>query len=111
MSYEDITGERFGDMKVLRLSEERCQNGQRLWEVECGCKRVFLAKKNDLRSGRRTCCPECSKDKQRKHPVIPNAPKFDALEDCRAYHKGKCIGLTEMLCRTKGECKFYKPRT
>lgn len=37
-----------------------------------------------------------------------------AKTDCVMFHydylrrKGCCTGLTEMMCETRGECKFYK---
>lgn len=28
----------------------------------------------------------------------------------RADHKERCIALTEMMCVTRGKCKFYRER-
>jgi len=41
---------------------------------------------------------------------MAHTPKFDCVM-CRYDYisgKGFCIGLTEMMCVTRGECKFYK---
>lgn len=30
------------------------------------------------------------------------------FRNCFAYGENECSALTEMLCKTKGKCRFYK---
>lgn len=132
MALIDISGQTFGKLQVVCISEHSASSGERLWVCECECGNICRARGGDLRSGLKTCCPECGQKrgaevrkmtmaanpkppKPPKPPEPPKPPKppkpvYEAKEDCRAYVDGRCAGLKEMFCKTRGKCKFYKSR-
>lgn len=100
----DITGETFGFLKVIEHSD-RFSSGARLWKCECTlCGGITYVKGYDLRRGTTKTCGrlECRAKLKKKNP-----PRVD----CNLYNeKDLCDGLIEMMCVTRGYCKFYKPR-
>lgn len=99
----DICGQTFGQLKVVCLSDEVSNGGERKWVCECSCGRTVHIRGWELRSGKRTCCSYCTSKK-------PRRPQHEPKTDCRAYAGDRCAGLLEMFCRTRGECKFYKSK-
>lgn len=112
----DICGQTFDQLHVVRLSDKATSCGERMWVCECSCGRIVHVRGWELRSGKRTCCRYCS-PKTPRGPRAPREPKkvksvgpHEPKTDCRAYAGDRCAGLKEMLCRTRGKCKFYKSR-
>ena len=121
----DLCEQDFGSLHVVCLSDKTTQSGERIWACECECGNITRARGNDLRSGVKTCCPDCARKRGTEARKItmaekpkepkPKAPKpvkpvYEPKEDCRAYMGDRCAGLKEMLCRTRGQCKFYKSK-
>lgn len=52
----DITGQKFGKLTVLRPLEERASNRQIVWECQCECGTIVTARGDYLRSGRAVTC-------------------------------------------------------
>lgn len=51
----DITGQRFGYLTVLRAMDER-QCGHVIWECQCDCGKLVYLRRGRLTSGRTTSC-------------------------------------------------------
>ena len=102
----DITGQTIGWLKVLKCTDERDGNS-RLWECRCNaCGGITYARAWDLRSGKKKSCG-CKGKRVKQSGEEEREPRYDCNllnEDCL------CDGLIEMLCVTRGYCKFYKPR-
>ncbi len=102
----DITGQTFGLLEVLKLSNKMYKN-HHLWECRCnacGCTTYEIG--YNLRSGKRKSCG-CAKGRAMLRGEELREPQYD----CALYNeKDYCDGLTEMMCVTRGYCKFYKPR-
>lgn len=113
----DMCGQTFGSLQVVCLSKNTSNSGERMWVCECECGKIVYVRGNDLRAGLRDCCPECARKRgiERRSETMAAKPKeskpvYEPKEDCRAYIGDRCAGLKEMFCKTKGECKFYKPK-
>ena len=99
----DLTGRQFESLTVLELSEQRDSAGARMWKCACCCGGVTYASSNKLLSGKKKSCG-CMQRRPRRSP-----PKTDCL--CyRDNSPDGCAGLIEMLCVTRGSCKFYKSK-
>lgn len=62
MPYKDITGEKYGRLKVIRRVEnDRFQNAQ--WECLCDCGNIVVATGHSLRSGHTKSCGCLQKEK------------------------------------------------
>ncbi len=58
----DLTGQRFGHLKVIEYSKRKtkgCQNTQ--WLCQCDCGNFLIVRSDNLRKGRTTQCSECRK--------------------------------------------------
>ena len=115
MKFIDMAGQTFGKLQVVCISDKIEEDGSRNWVCECSCGNIEVINGRALRRGSRTCCAECAPHRAgRKFGPINRTEVMTgphkARTDCRAYVDGRCAGLVEMLCRTKGECKFYKSR-
>lgn len=53
----DLSGQRFGKLRVLRLAESAPRN--RKWECVCDCGAVVIARADKLQSGVRRSCDPC----------------------------------------------------
>lgn len=100
----DITGQTFGLLEVLEYTRE-IYSGSRLWKCRCAaCGGETYARASDLRNGKKQTCGkiECKAKLKKK-----NLPRVD----CIMYGENDlCTGLIEMMCVTRGHCKFFKPR-
>jgi hypothetical protein len=56
MSLIDITGNRYGYLKVVRLSDKRDSCGVMLWECTCDCGKTIFVRGQSLKSGRTKSC-------------------------------------------------------
>lgn len=79
--------------------------------IEClRCGRTVYARGTDLRAGRKVACAVCSVTEAGERRRKPKELGYEPKIDCRAYLDGRCVGLNEMLCKTRGKCKFYKSK-
>lgn len=56
----DISGQRFGKITVLRPTERR-QSSNVVWECQCDCGRLVYSTGTNLRAGRTKSCGKCNK--------------------------------------------------
>lgn len=104
----DLQGKTFGKLTVLALSERRDPSGALMWRCQCSCGNIAYASANKLLSGKKKSCG-CG---ARAKPAPPK-PEYMAKTDCVCYRPdrtGGCVALTEKLCVTRGQCKFYKSK-
>lgn len=111
----NMTGQNFGRLTVVELSEERDQSGARMWKCRCSCGSITYASYSQLISGKKKSCGCLRKRYFPNEPIDPApAPRFPPFTDCVSYrpdiNKG-CTALKERLCEKKGECKFYKQKS
>lgn len=77
-------GSKIGELTLLRKTGEKVYNGYYVWECKCSCGNTcersthyFASKK------KRYCCPECSKETQRKavttHGLYTKYPRLTAI--------------------------------
>lgn len=52
----DLAGQKFGDLEVLRLSDQRGKNNTLLWECKCSCGEVIYVLGVSLRAGYYKSC-------------------------------------------------------
>ena len=99
----DLTSRQFDSLTVLALSERQDSAGARMWKCACRCGAITYASSNKLLSGKKKSCG-CMQRQSRRSP-----PKTDCV--CfRGDNPDGCAGLIEMLCVTRGRCKFYKSK-
>lgn len=55
----DLTGERFGNLTVVRMSKRRLSNNVQ-WICQCICGRFVIVRGDNLTSGRTGFCSVCS---------------------------------------------------
>ena len=106
MSKYDLTGQVFGKLTVVKLSGLVDKHRGRLWECRCDCGNVIYTSTTFLTHGKKKSCG-CMKKGQ------ISETRFRPFTDCVSYRpsiKKGCIALTERLCESKGECKFYKQK-
>lgn len=60
----DIAGQSFGDLTVMRLSNNKTKHGQILWECKCNCGNVVYVLGSSLRAGYYKSCG-CKRVKRR----------------------------------------------
>ena len=113
----DLTGQIFGRLTVIERSEMSDPYTGRLWKCQCSCGNVAYVSTGRLTTGNNRSCGclarELKKGNPEKRRGKPNQKKImhEPKTDCIMYRCGikpDCIGLTEMLCVTKGKCSFYK---
>lgn len=97
----DLTGKVFGRLTVLEITSEKNKGRNKMWKCKCECGKITYSTSSRLISGEKRSCACRSK--------VVRQP----MEDCASYNKDRkrgCEALNEMLCVTKGKCKFYKPK-
>lgn len=110
MQKRDLTGERFGKLVALRKTGVD-KYGNAVWECRCDCGNVKEIGAQNLRNGNTRSCG-CNK----KASCDISPQNYPPKKDCLAYRESKvykapyCEALTEMMCATCGECKFYKQK-
>ena len=60
----DETGNQYGDLTVLKYDENKSHDKKNYWECKCSCGNIISIRGDELRSGKRICCPECSKKRK-----------------------------------------------
>lgn len=82
----DLTGQRFGKLKVIKKTDERTKHGSIMWLCECECGNVLSVSSGNLRSGNTNSCG-CY-NKQRIKETQSKQNRFDLFG-------GHGIGYTE----------------
>ncbi|MGN0629524.1 MAG: hypothetical protein ACI4IW_07860 [Oscillospiraceae bacterium] len=104
----DLTGQTFGRLTVLEISDKIDATRCRMWMCQCECGNITYASSNKLLTGRKKSCGcayrYASKTKRQEHE-----PKIDCVSYRSDYLHG-CAALSEKLCVTRGSCSFYKPK-
>lgn len=54
--YNDITGQKFGLLTVIKKTERKADNGSVIWECQCDCGNTTYASYSDLSRYRKTSC-------------------------------------------------------
>ena len=104
----DLTGQRFGRLTVIQETDHRNQTNCKMWECRCECGSLHLVSAWNLRSGKTKSCGCLQREHFSGEIKSAKKPEFPPKEDCFAFQSDHCDCLTEMLCVTKGKCKFYK---
>ena len=92
----DLTGKRFGDLSVVKLSEKRGQNNTLLWECRCTCGNTIYLHGYSLLHGYYKSCG-CKRDAKRDSGLISHI-KSDSVGGTRKsalkakLHKGNKSG-------------------
>lgn len=58
----DLTGKRFGKLTVIKRVENTAANKAQ-WLCRCDCGEEIIAISSPLKTGKKTCCPKCSRNK------------------------------------------------
>lgn len=56
VNYKDLSGERFGKLKVIEETDERSPNGNIVWRCLCDCGKEILVNSGSLQSGNTKSC-------------------------------------------------------
>ena len=108
---EDLFGKEFGLLKVIGVADERGANGGLLYRCLCrGCNTEITSDAYHLEYGERKTCGDgnCIRILHGKEPDYGDL-KYPARTECNGYASDvKCSILTEIMCRTRGRCSFYK---
>ena len=103
--YKDLTGQRFGKLRVLSRAEERDEQGRILWNCVCDCGNRIAAPGGQLRNGYRHSCGCLSKPPLKnwvgkrfgKLTVIA----YDGKRDKKHYWKCRCeCGNETVVCQS-----------
>ena len=107
----DIIGQTFGFLKVLGITDER-KRGSILYECEClSCGRKTKAISAVLLNGSKKTCGSHACIRNARAKFAEAELGYPAMVDCNGYVGDyECSILYEMLCQTKGRCKFYKSK-
>ena len=103
----DLTGQRFGRLTVVACVGTD-GHGNAVWECKCDCGNVTSVRSQNLRNGATRSCG-CARGMPK--PAFLNCPPRTDCVSCKkskGYNLYFCKALTEMLCASRGECKFYK---
>lgn len=117
----DLDGQRFGYLEVIKPLSEIDLSSNRLLECRCLlCGNLTKATRPSLLSGMKKTCgsKKCSlyvreENRRKRNGEVPQTPEtiFPPKKDCNCYiGYYRCKALTETLCCTRGDCKFYKPK-
>jgi len=99
---EDITGQRFGRLVVIRLSDERKDN-QTVWECKCDCGNVVLVRNSSLRRGDTKSCGCLQREKAsqngKKSVKDITGQRFERLVAIRPSNKRSNDGSVVWECK------------
>lgn len=65
---DDLTGQRFGNLTVVRATEKRVHKGI-VWECRCDCGNTEYVQAQYLKDGSTKCCKECRKKNRPKRDI------------------------------------------
>lgn len=103
--YEDLTGRRFGKLKVVSMAEERDPRGRIQWNCVCDCGNKIVAPAGQLTNGYRRSCGCLSrpprKDWVGKQFGDLTVIAYDGKRDKKHYWKCKCsCGNETSVCQS-----------
>ena len=64
-AFKDMTGQRIGKLIVIKRAHNDTNNRAQ-WLCKCQCGKEIIAKGNDLRNNRVTCCNTCKKESEQE---------------------------------------------
>ena len=99
---EDLAGQVFGDLKVLRRAESHPRGAR--WMCECACKNSVAATAYALKSGRIKSCASCRKNGSRRSLDLKGRRfgRLTALSPtARRDHKGSVIWHCRCDCQNE----------
>lgn len=103
--YDDLTGKRFGKLKVISVVEERDEKGRVQWNCVCDCGKKIIVSAGQLVRGYRRSCG-CLSHPQRKDWVGKQfgdltVIAYDGKRDKKHYWKCKCsCGNETIVCQS-----------
>lgn len=92
----DLTGRKFGDLTVIKLSNQKLKDGSRLWQCICTCGNTTHVASFSLLHGHYKSCG-CKRDKKRDAAAMKHIAK-DSIDGTRKsalqakIHKGNTSG-------------------
>ena len=108
----DLDGQVYNYLEVVRPLDEKNANKTYLYECRCLiCGSLTKATRSDLRRGNRKTCGsiKCKTTARQYEPK--KTELYPGFPDCNGYaSEHACSILEEMMCRTRGYCKFYKSK-
>lgn len=107
---QDLTGETFGWLTVIRKTQKLDSSGYYLWECRCQCGNTTYARKSHLLMGKKKSCGCIKKGRPSKKVNNSSRKPFTNCIYYRSNIKDGCYILTERLCETKGKCSFFKQK-
>lgn len=60
--YEDLTGQKFGKLTVLEVTNDKTSDGRRIWKCQCECGNIKFTSCQNLKRGHCTSCGCKNKD-------------------------------------------------
>lgn len=95
--FKDLTGQVFGEWKVLKLSEYRKENN--FWFCECSCGKVHEVSSASLLHGHSSKCKSCARrgngKRNRKPDIISVVSKLYSCYKHGAKIRNYCFNLTK----------------
>lgn len=94
----DLTGQRFGRLTVLSLSDKR-QGGRRTWDCLCDCGNTALATTHELRAGKTKSCGCLVSERLRSRYKDLTGERIGMLTVLHATEKRSAKGSIIWRCR------------
>lgn len=92
--YEDISGNIYNDILVIRRTDKRNKERGILYECKCHCQKIFLCSSRDLKGDRVISCG-CSRQKHNPGEIINNMKLLEKTGNID--YNGSIIWLCECL--------------
>lgn len=93
---KNLTGQKFGKLTVVSISEEKSVNGILVWKCKCECGNITYVRGGNLKSGHISSCG-CSKTEKHSHNYKDlTGMKFGRLTVLKEY--GKINSKISWLC-------------
>lgn len=106
----DLDGKIFNYLEVIGPLNEKNSNKAYLYECRClVCGKLTKATRSALKGGMKKTCgkPKCWNTV--RSYMAKKTMKYPPWNDCNGYKtECFCTIVDEMMCRTRGYCKFYK---
>jgi len=97
----DLTGQQFGELTVIDLSDKTAKNGTRLWQCLCRCGKTIYVLGSSLRAGHYKSCG-CTRAKKRYDGILKHL-ESDQVDGTRRsslkakLHKGNKSGYKGVM--------------
>lgn len=90
---QDLTGQRFGKLKVIKICEEKSAQGRVQWVCQCDCGSITIATADALKTGKKKSCgclKSSGEEKIGKILTENNIPfrKEKIFSNCRGINQG-----------------------